>query len=573
MTPPTLCQGTRYFLYDGGMPVLELDANKKITTSYLYGADGVVYRRQHNAVAHWHFDEGNGAIAHDVDGTNHGTLGRGEADRTPTWSFGCGLLFDGVDDLVKVPDSDALDLAGDKMTIAAWVKPHSAQAGPLVRKMNNDHGYRLNLTGTRAIRFVLRRYSRTKIVTSTTTLPLNQWTHVAARYDGAQMRIFINGTLDTATTAATSANTPRATTAPVLIGAHTNNYHFHGYLDDISIYNRALSDSEITDLMNDVDKRYEYHHINALGSNIVSTDDNQNVLVRYEYDVFGAIRSEIGTSDNTRKFTGKEFDADSNLYYYGARYYDPYIGRFTQRDPIGDGVNWYAYTRNNPLKFVDPTGMVIKLVDGNHSVSITSASDIPTQITGALGQSSNLDWLINIFAKSGDGAALSQGGILNDTLKTVIESSIVTTVQFVDELQAAALDADAVAETIPTTIGDAIDSITINILSSIVTGQPYTALDTRLPSLRTASVHELSHASNMINEPALANTNYVNRLTLEFRAYDLGAQWWESLTVPNSGAYSPPIEIVNAVENYGIKSYGYYSTIFNRAKSAAEALP
>ena len=72
--------------------------------------------------------------------------------------------------------------------------------------------------------------------------------------------------------------------------------------------------------------------------------------------MFGAIRAETGTSDNTRKFTGKEFDADSNLYYYAARYYDPYIGRFTQRDPIGDGVNWYAYTYNNPLKFVDPTG-------------------------------------------------------------------------------------------------------------------------------------------------------------------------------------------------------------------------
>ena len=80
-------------------------------------------------------------------------------------------------------------------------------------------------------------------------------------------------------------------------------------------------------------------------------------MARYEYDVFGAIRSETGTSDNTRKFTGKEFDADSNLYYYGARYYDPYIGRFTQRDPAGDGVNWYAYTENNPLRFVDPTGL------------------------------------------------------------------------------------------------------------------------------------------------------------------------------------------------------------------------
>ena len=351
--------GTRYFLYDGGMPVLELDQNKHITASYLYGADGVVYRRKHNAVAHWHFDEGTGTIAHDVDGGNHGTLGGGVAAKTPTWSFGCGLLFDGVDDLLQVPDSDALDLAGDKMTITAWVKPNSTQIGPLLKKINSTHGYRINLTSTRSLRFVLRRDGRDKTVTSTTPLPLNKWTHVAARYDESQMRLFINGTLDSATTAATNANTPLATTAPVLIGGDSTTHRFHGYLDDVSIYDRALSNSEIVDLVKDVDKRYQYHHVNALGSNIVLTDDNQKVLARYEYDVFGAIRAETGTSDNTRKFTGKEYDADCNLYYYAARYYDPYIGRFTQRDPAGDGVNWYAYTYNNPLKFVDPTGQVV----------------------------------------------------------------------------------------------------------------------------------------------------------------------------------------------------------------------
>ena len=79
--------------------------------------------------------------------------------------------------------------------------------------------------------------------------------------------------------------------------------------------------------------------------------------MRYEYDVFGAIRSEVGTGGNPRKFTGKEYESDVKLYYYGARYYDPYTGRFTQRDPIGDGNNWYAYARNNPLRYIDPTGL------------------------------------------------------------------------------------------------------------------------------------------------------------------------------------------------------------------------
>ena len=44
--------GTRYCLYDGGMPLLELDSTKNITAAYLYGADGIVYRRKHTAIAH-----------------------------------------------------------------------------------------------------------------------------------------------------------------------------------------------------------------------------------------------------------------------------------------------------------------------------------------------------------------------------------------------------------------------------------------------------------------------------------------------------------------------------------------
>ena len=335
------------------MPLLELDTNKKITASYLYGADGVVYRRKHIAVAHWHFDEGNGTVAHDVDGQNNGTLGDGNASMTPAWSVDGGLGFDGVNDKVKVPDSDALDLASNALTISLWLKRQAATAGVLVKKADTSNGYQLSVTASGTLQFEIRQAGTTKTVTSTTTIPLNQWKHIAVRYDGSALRVFINATLDTATTAATRSLV--ATTAPLWMGGDTT--YLNGALDDLSIYNRALSDTEISNVSNNRPGRYEYHHTNALGSNIVLTDDSKNVLARYEYDVFGAIRNETGTSDNTRKFTGKEWDADASLYYFAARYYDPYIGRFTQRDPAEDGVNWFAYANNNPMKFIDPTGL------------------------------------------------------------------------------------------------------------------------------------------------------------------------------------------------------------------------
>ena len=101
---------------------MELDATKNITAAYLYGADGVVYRRKHTAIAHWHFDEGSGTVAYDVDGGHNGTLGDGNAQNTPAWSTDGGLTFDGINDKIKVEDSDTLDLATDTFIIMVKTK-------------------------------------------------------------------------------------------------------------------------------------------------------------------------------------------------------------------------------------------------------------------------------------------------------------------------------------------------------------------------------------------------------------------------------------------------------------------
>jgi len=58
-------------------------------------------------------------------------------------------------------------------------------------------------------------------------------------------------------------------------------------------------------------------------------------------------------------FTGREWDKETGLYYYRARYYDPMEGRFISKDPIGfkGGINLFAYTHNNPIRYRDPFGL------------------------------------------------------------------------------------------------------------------------------------------------------------------------------------------------------------------------
>ena len=78
------------------------------------------------------------------------------------------------------------------------------------------------------------------------------------------------------------------------------------------------------------------------------------------YGAFGNVVVETNPSAGDRfKFTGREFDATTGLYYYRARYYDPALGRFTSQDPLGFGAgdaNLYRYGSNDPLRYTDPTG-------------------------------------------------------------------------------------------------------------------------------------------------------------------------------------------------------------------------
>jgi len=102
-----------------------------------------------------------------------------------------------------------------------------------------------------------------------------------------------------------------------------------------------------------------YYHYDGLGSVTALTDQNQKTVETYTYDSFGNFKRQGNKVKNSFTYTGREFDPETSLYYYRARYYDARIGRFLQRDPVGyvDSQNLYVYVKNNPLRFIDPFGL------------------------------------------------------------------------------------------------------------------------------------------------------------------------------------------------------------------------
>lgn len=106
-----------------------------------------------------------------------------------------------------------------------------------------------------------------------------------------------------------------------------------------------------------------YQFANHIGSSNLELDDNGDIISFEEYYPFGntsyqSVDHQIEASQKRYRYTGKERDEESGLYYFGARYYVPWLGRWTSCDQAGliDGLNIYLYTQNNPIRFMDQQG-------------------------------------------------------------------------------------------------------------------------------------------------------------------------------------------------------------------------
>ncbi len=207
-------------------------------------------------VAAYGFNENSGTVVNDNSGNgNNGTLTNG-----PSWSasgkYGSAISFDGTNDYINVSDANSLDLT-NRMTVEAWVyatnltgyktaickENGSSNLAYALSPNNSTSGSSNQRPNTR-----IRIGSSTSTVTGTNKLSANTWTHLASTYDGSVLRLYVNGVLASSTNVTGNIS---VTTNPLRIGGSTAlSQYFMGMIDEVRIYNRALSQSEIQADMN-----------------------------------------------------------------------------------------------------------------------------------------------------------------------------------------------------------------------------------------------------------------------------------------------------------------------------------
>lgn len=215
-------------------------------------------------VGEWKFDEietSTSTTTYDATGNNNnGILVNGVARASSTCKAGDCLSFDGINDYITFGDINNFD-ATTAFTVSAWINRQgdsvSGEAGTIAGKWNTGEakGWFLEIadsdhaTNANQFRFFISGVSDTSFYATTTTSN-GTWYHVAAVYNGAMKYIYIN----TASSSEEATGSPTTTNDQFQAGFDTgsggSSNYFNGYIDDVRIYNRALSGDEIKKIYN-----------------------------------------------------------------------------------------------------------------------------------------------------------------------------------------------------------------------------------------------------------------------------------------------------------------------------------
>jgi RHS repeat-associated protein len=111
-------------------------------------------------------------------------------------------------------------------------------------------------------------------------------------------------------------------------------------------------------LLSDDGTAQKFYLYNGHGDVVQLTNSSGAVVKSYDYDAFGVERDPDVEDANVWRYCGEYFDRETGSIYLRARYYNPVLGRFRTEDPIRNGLNLYAYCFNDPINYIDPSGLV-----------------------------------------------------------------------------------------------------------------------------------------------------------------------------------------------------------------------
>ena len=160
-----------------------------------------------------------------------------------------------------------------------------------------------------------------------------------------------------------------------------------------------------------------YYHADGLSSINATTNQAGAVVSTRQYDAWGNLES--GASEPGYAFTGREWDPETGLYYYRARYYDPKVGRFVSEDPLGfagGDLNLYGYVWNNPGRYVDPLGL--SGASGSWGYTWSELWDDPSQVGVMLNDPTTWDGLADQY-KDADFSYAVPSGVAIGAVKKV----------------------------------------------------------------------------------------------------------------------------------------------------------
>ena len=139
--------------------------------------------------------------------------------------------------------------------------------------------------------------------------------------------------------------------------------------------------ARVDGVIGDSNAKIYYYHTDQVGSVKVVTDKSGNVVYNADYMPFGSRFEKDGNFEENHGFTGKEYDSDTGLYYFNARWYDQEVGRFIAEDPLAQDHKLYLYSGNNPLNQYDPSGMWHYEINSKNG-SMTAIADKDDTLSG-----------------------------------------------------------------------------------------------------------------------------------------------------------------------------------------------